>query len=58
MENVKLSDDEIAELNEAVTRSHSRSNELRARLVDLPPASGTGEFIARMMGREADTDPT
>lgn len=57
MENVQLSDGEIAELNEAVTRSHSRSNELRAQLASLPPASGTGEFLTRMVGREADTDP-
>jgi DNA-directed RNA polymerase specialized sigma subunit len=57
VENVQLSDGEIAELNEAVTRSHSRSNELRAALVKLPPASGTGEFITQTIGREADTDP-
>ena len=54
MDDVQLLDGEIAELNEAVTRSHNRSNELRARLGSLPPASGAGEFVAGTMGREAD----
>jgi DNA-directed RNA polymerase sigma subunit (sigma70/sigma32) len=57
VDDVQLLDGEIAELNEAVTRSHNRSNELRARLGSLPAASGAGEFVAGTMGREADTEP-
>jgi hypothetical protein len=51
VEDVQLSDGEIAELNEAVTRSHSRSKELRAALVKLPPASGAGRSGAGGRGR-------
>jgi hypothetical protein len=58
VDDVQLLDGEIAELNEAVTRSHNRSNELRARLGSLPPASGAGEFVAGTTGREADTART
>jgi DNA-directed RNA polymerase sigma subunit (sigma70/sigma32) len=57
VENVQLSDGQIAELNDAVTRSHGRSNDLRAALAKLPAPSGTGELIARIIDRQADTEP-
>jgi hypothetical protein len=56
---VQLSDGEIAELNQAATRSHQQANQLRARLGSLPPPAGTGQFLAQTIDRQtqAQADP-
>jgi RNA polymerase sigma factor (sigma-70 family) len=54
---VQLTDDEIAELNNAITRDRERSEELRARLVQRPVVAGTAEFVAGTLDRYADADP-
>ena len=46
---MQLTDDEIAELNNAVTRDRERSEELRARLVQRPVVAGTAEFVAGIL---------
>jgi RNA polymerase sigma factor (sigma-70 family) len=50
---VRLSDDEITELNQAVTRSRQRSEELRPRLAERPAGARTGEFVAETVARHA-----
>jgi hypothetical protein len=57
MEDVQLSDSEIAELEADVIRGRERSSDLRARLVEAPTV-GTGEFVAETVARHAQARAT
>jgi RNA polymerase sigma factor (sigma-70 family) len=51
---VRLSDGEIAELNEASSRGLERSGELRARLLEGSAAPRTGEYVAETLALHDD----
>lgn len=53
IEEVRLSDGEIAELDEGARRSGERSSDLRARLVGTTTVPGTGGFVAETLVRHS-----
>src|ERR687891_1038742 len=57
MEEVRLSDGEVAELDEGVRRSGERSSDMRARLIGRPAVPGTGGFVAETLVRHSGGRP-
>ena len=57
MDEVRLSDGEIAELDQGVRRSGERSSDLRARLVGTPTVPGTGGYVAETLVRHSRGRP-